>query len=70
MWRVLAVVAALTLLSATPVGAREQSQEPTVRRAIEDVLEMETDGRLSIPVVKTTLQAASLLTHSDDSESE
>lgn len=37
---------------------------------VADVLEMETDGRLSIPVVKTTLQAASLLTHSDDSESE
>lgn len=36
---------------------------------VADVLEMETDGRLSIPVVKSTLQAASLLTHSDDSES-
>lgn len=36
---------------------------------VADVLEMETDGRLSIPLVKTTLQAASLLTHSDDSES-
>ncbi|KTF69250.1 DnaA ATPase domain-containing protein [Sphingomonas sp. HT-1] len=37
---------------------------------VADVLETETDGRLSIPVVKATLGAASLLTHFDDSESE
>lgn len=37
---------------------------------VADVLETETDGRLSIPVVKATLATASLLTHSDDSESE
>jgi hypothetical protein len=37
---------------------------------VADLLEMETDGRLSVPVVKATLEAASLLTQSSDSETE
>lgn len=57
MWRVLAMVAVLTLLSAAPAAAREQSQEPTVRRAIEDVLEMET-GRTAARLPRVTLDAA------------
>jgi len=62
------------LLHATPaviswVAKRIERSHLAILR-VADVLEMETDGRLSIPVVKSTLQAASLLTHSDDSESE
>ncbi|MHA6719303.1 P-loop NTPase family protein [Sphingomonas sp. RS6] len=37
---------------------------------VADILETETDGRLSLPVVKATLEAASLLTQSSDSETE
>lgn len=62
------------LLHATPtvvawVAKRIERSHVAILR-VADVLEMETDGRLSIPVVKSTLEAASLLTHSDDSESE
>lgn len=62
------------LLHATPpviawIARRIERSHVAILR-VADVLEMETDGRLSIPVVKSTLQAASLLTHSDDSESE
>ncbi|OAN59861.1 DnaA/Hda family protein [Sphingomonas sp. TDK1] len=62
------------LLHATPnviawIAKRIERSHVAILR-VADVLEMETDGRLSIPVVKSTLQAASLLTHSDDSESE
>lgn len=62
------------LLHAAPnviawIAARIERSHLAILR-VADVLEMETDGRLSIPVVKSTLQAASLLTHSDDSESE
>jgi hypothetical protein len=57
MWRVLAMVAALTLLSAAPVGAQEQSQEPTVRRAIESVLEMDT-GRAATRLPRVTLDTS------------
>ncbi|UYY78144.1 DnaA/Hda family protein [Sphingomonas sp. R1] len=61
------------LLHAAPnviawVAARIERSHLAILR-VADVLEMETDGRLSIPIVKSTLQAASLLTHSDDSES-
>ena len=37
---------------------------------VADILETETDGRLSLPVVKATLEAASRLTQSSDSETE
>lgn len=62
------------LLHATPnviawIARRIERSHVAILR-VADVLETETDGRLSIPVVKSTLQAASLLTHSDDSESE
>lgn len=62
------------LLHATPnviawIAKRIERSHVAILR-VADVLETETDGRLSIPVVKSTLQAASLLTHSDDSESE
>ena len=51
-------VMALLLLSAAPVSAQEQTQEPTVRRAIESVLEMET-GRAAVRLPRVTLDAAS-----------
>jgi hypothetical protein len=59
MWRLVAVAAALTLfVAAAPAGAQEQTQEPTVRRAIESVLEMDT-GRAAPRLPRVTLDVAS-----------
>jgi hypothetical protein len=46
------------LLAVSPASAQEQSQEPTVRRAIESVLEMDT-GRQALRLPRVTLDAAS-----------
>jgi hypothetical protein len=58
MRHLLAVVAMATLvLTAGTVSAQEESQEPTVRRAIESVLEMDT-GRPAVRLPRVTLDAA------------
>jgi len=57
MRRVVGVVTAVMLLIAAPAAAQEQTQEPTVRRAIESVLEMET-GRTAVRLPRVTLDTA------------
>ena len=59
MWRVVGFVAVLALvIGPGGAGAQEQVQEPTVRRAIESVLEMDT-GRDAARLPRVTLDAAS-----------
>jgi hypothetical protein len=55
MWRLVAVLALLVI--AAPAGAQEQTQEPTVRRAIEAVLEMDS-GRAAPRLPRVTLDSA------------
>jgi hypothetical protein len=58
MWRHVALLAvAALLLAPSAARAQEQSAEPTVRRAIESVLEMET-GRDAVRLPRITLDAA------------
>src|ERR1700694_5057670 len=59
MWRRVALVAiAAVLVAPSAAGAQEQSQEPTVRRAIESVLEMDT-RRQALRLPRVTLDSAS-----------
>src|SRR5579859_7854343 len=59
MWRAVAVLTiSALLLAAAPAAAQEQTQEPTVRRAIEDVLDMDT-GRDAPRLPRVTLDVAS-----------
>jgi hypothetical protein len=53
-----AVLAVVALFAAGAASAQEQAQEPTVRRAIESVLEMDT-GRPATRLPRVTLDAAS-----------
>src|SRR3982074_2320526 len=54
-----AVMAIVVALAASPVGAQEESQEPTVRRATEGMLEMDTGRQAAVRVPRVTLDAAS-----------
>lgn len=56
MWRLVAVLA--VLVAVAPASAQEQTQEPTVRRAIESMLDMET-GRAAPRLPRVTLDPAS-----------
>jgi hypothetical protein len=58
MWRLVFVFAALALFAAGSARAQEQAQEPTVRRAIEAVLEMDP-GRAATRLPRVTLDGAS-----------
>jgi hypothetical protein len=60
MWRFVAIVLAVMLLTGVvaPASAQEQTQEPTVRRAIESTLDMET-GRAARRLPRVTLDSAS-----------
>jgi len=59
MWRIVPVLAWMALLVApAPASAQVQSQEPTVRRAIEAVLEMDT-GRDADRLPRVTLDTTS-----------
>ena len=59
MWQLVVVLLVMaSLLAPGSASAQEQSQEPTVRRAIESVLEMET-GRQALRLPRVSLDAAS-----------